>query len=90
MVANDVANFLYINELFSPMVLHGFSVGGYLWGEVLVKFSQDLVKYQSVTGRICGQIFDSGVDVNDIPTGFPSAVFPNNPVLKSAFEKYIR
>lgn len=72
------------------MVLHGFSVGGYLWGEVLVKFSKNLNKYQSVTGRICGQIFDSGVDVNEIPTGFPSAVFPNNPVLRLTFEKYIR
>lgn len=89
-MAQQIADFLFINKSFSPLVLHGFSVGGYLWSEVLVKFSDKKDKYQSVTDRICGQIFDSGVDVNEIPTGFPAAVFPNNPVLRTTFEKYIR
>lgn len=40
-VAKDLLQFLDMNASYSPLVLHGFSVGGYLWGEVLVNIAAE-------------------------------------------------
>lgn len=82
--------FLHVNQMYQPLLLHGFSVGAYLWGEVLVRMKQDLELYRPVVNRIVGHIWDSGADITEIPVGFPKALFPNNPVLRNATEKYIR
>ena len=71
-------------------MLHGFSVGGYLWGEVLNLMEQDQKLYQPFIDRVAGQIWDSVVDFEGIPTGLPKAVFPRNLVLRAGFEKYMR
>jgi hypothetical protein len=89
-VAGDVLRFLYLNRCYQQCLLHGFSVGGYLWAEVMVKMSHDRERYQPVIDRIVGHIWDSAVDINEIPVGFPRAVFPNNAVLQATVEKYIR
>lgn len=65
-------------------------MGGYLWAEVMVKMARDLERYQPVIDRIVGHIWDSAVDITEIPVGFPRAVFPNNTVLQTTVEKYIR
>lgn len=85
-----MAEFLRSNYQFTPIIYHGFSVGGYLWGEVLRLCADKHPKYQPVTERIRGQILDSGVDVTEIPTAFPAAVFPEKPFLKNLFERFIR
>ena len=90
LIAGDILKFLHLNECYQQCLLHGFSVGGYLWAEVLVKMSHDQNKYQPVIDRIVGQIWDSAVDVREIPVGFPRAVFPKNLVLQATVEKYIR
>lgn len=41
-VANDVVKFLNINSTYTPIVVHGFSVGAYLFGEVLLKIASNL------------------------------------------------
>jgi len=71
-------------------MLHGFSVGGYLWGEVLQLMAKDPEKYKPVIDKIVGQIWDSVVDFEGIPTGLPKAVFPKNELLCSSLEKYVR
>lgn len=90
MVAGDVLRFLYLNGCYQQCLLHGFSVGGYLWAEVMVKMSHNQERYQPVIDRIVGHIWDSAVDITEIPVGFPRAVFPNNAVLQATVEKYIR
>lgn len=88
-VAGDTLDFLSDNKQFQPLLVHGFSVGGYVWGEVLVKMNQDLEKYMPVIDRIKGQIWDSTPDITEFSKGFPHAVFPNNVILRKAVEKGI-
>ncbi|XP_046665227.1 transmembrane protein 53 [Homalodisca vitripennis] len=88
-VADEVLHFLHKNKSCQPLYLHGFSVGGYVWGEVMVKMKQDLPRYQPVIDRIVGQAWDSAADVTEIQVGLPLAVFPRNPIMRMALSKYI-
>lgn len=90
LVAGDLLEFLRINDFYQPLLLHGFSIGGYQWGEVLVKIHDNPKLYQPIADRIVGQVWDSAADITEIPVGFPKALFPRNPVLQGATEKYIR
>ncbi|GLV35265.1 lethal (2) k09913 [Carabus blaptoides fortunei] len=89
LVANDVLRFLDKNHNYSPLLLHGFSVGGYVWGEALVHIAQEQVRYKHVVDRICGQIWDSAADITEIPVGMPKAVFPKNAMMQAALKQYI-
>lgn len=89
LVANDVLKFITTNTTNAPLFLHGFSVGAYMWGEVLVKMAAELPKYQPVIDRVVGQIWDSAADITEIPVGMPIAVFPKNVVMQKALRKYI-
>ena len=51
-----------------PLLVHGFSVGGYVYGETLVKILTNR-KYTHIGNRIRGQIFDSPVDFEGVPRG---------------------
>lgn len=42
-----------------PLLVHAFSIGGYTFAQLLVLMSQDTEKYQGLTRRIRGQIYDS-------------------------------
>ncbi|KAL1489579.1 hypothetical protein ABEB36_013531 [Hypothenemus hampei] len=88
-VASDILKFLEKNPSYAPMILHGFSIGGYLWGEVMVQMALEKDRYQAVLDRIAGQIWDSAVDITEIHVGVPLAVFPKNKVMAKALEKYI-
>lgn len=79
-----------VNTLYRPVMVHGFSVGGYLWGEVMNLMSKDLNKYQPVIDQIAGQIWDSVVDFEGIPVGMPKAMFPSNALARKSLEMYIR
>lgn len=68
-----------------PLLVHGFSVGGYLYGETLVKIHSDPQTQREVGQRIVGQIFDSPVDFEGVPRGFSQAVTPV-PVLQKTLE----
>ncbi|GAB1609859.1 transmembrane protein 53-like [Argonauta hians] len=52
-----------------PIVVHGFSVGGYLYGEMLVKMNKEPKRLRDVSKRIIGQIFDSPVDKDRVAYG---------------------
>ncbi|KAG4074573.1 hypothetical protein HA402_004444 [Bradysia odoriphaga] len=88
-VANDLLTFLHQNPNYYKMVVHGFSVGAYLWGETMVKMNEDMEKYGKTVRRVCGQIWDSPVDYSEIPIGVPKSVFPTNTFLRNALERYI-
>ncbi|KAL4703342.1 hypothetical protein ACJJTC_013108 [Scirpophaga incertulas] len=75
---------------YSPMVMHGFSVGAYVWGEGLLYAMMDKPKYQPVINRIKAQVWDSAADIPEIPVGFPSAVFPKNMFLQNALRAYTK
>lgn len=86
-VARDLVRFLDNNHCYSPMLLHGFSVAGYVWGEVMVSLMQE--RYKHILERIRGQIWDSAADITEIPIGLPKAVFPKNAILETALRQYI-
>lgn len=88
-VAKEALEFLYQNPAYNPLILHGFSIGGYLWGEVLVLIDENIPKYQPLINRIQGQVWDSTPDAAAFYKGFSKAVFPNNALLRLAVEKSI-
>ncbi|XP_033751705.1 transmembrane protein 53-B-like [Pecten maximus] len=61
-----------------PILLHGFSVGGYLIGEFHVKLNTEETVARDL---LIAQVFDSPVDFDGIPVGF-SKVLTNNPALR--------
>lgn len=87
-VATNVLDFLLDNPQYESILVHGFSVGGYLYGEMLVKMIDDR-KYEKIARKIVGQIFDSAVDFYGIPTGLGKAV-TNNRHIQKWLEMYIR
>lgn len=88
-VAADILKFLDQNKSYSTMMLHGFSVGGYLWGEVMVQMAHEKERYQHVLDRFAGQVWDSAADITEIHKGVPPAVFPRNKVMANTLRKYI-
>jgi len=88
-VAFDIVKFLNNNESYTPMIIHGFSVGGYLWGECMVHMARDLDKYTPLLNRISAQIWDSAADITEIPVGVPKALFPKNETLENALRSYM-
>ncbi|XP_015605484.1 transmembrane protein 53 [Cephus cinctus] len=89
LVALDLLKFLEQNKGYEQILLHGFSVGGYMWGEVLDFIHMDRKKYDNVIDRIVGHIWDSAVDVAELQIGVGRAVFPNNVMLQTALQKYL-
>lgn len=42
-----------------PLLVHAFSIGGYTFAQLLIHITEDKQKYQAVTNRIKGQVYDS-------------------------------
>jgi hypothetical protein len=55
MVAKDILTFLTSNKNYQSTIVHGFSVGGYLWGEALYMMAQNAQKYDPVLHQIRGK-----------------------------------
>lgn len=89
MIAQDLLSFLDQNKNYDQIMLHGFSVGGYMWGEVLELIQQDRKKYDHVIERIVGQVWDSAADISELTIGTPRAVFPKNEVMQKLLAKYL-
>lgn len=90
LVASEVVNVLASNVTTkNPMILHGFSVGGYLWGECMVQMARDLDRYHHVVNMVQGQIWDSAVELSELAIGVPKAVFPRNDTLQRALKNYL-
>ncbi len=72
-VVQQIVNFAHERKTQS-LLIHGFSVGAYLFGETLNRIVAEPKKYGHVMNQIVGQVFDSPVDYTGIPEGFSKAV----------------
>ncbi|XP_067655586.1 transmembrane protein 53-like [Haliotis asinina] len=76
-----------------PLMIHGFSVGGYLCGEMLVTLRDQAARYKNIRDRLMGQIYDSPVDFEGVPRGFANVLGFNSlsrAVIKSSIEAYLK
>ncbi|KAJ8382740.1 hypothetical protein SKAU_G00035180 [Synaphobranchus kaupii] len=62
-----------------PLVVHAFSIGGYMFAQMLTHISRDPQHYRGLTERVKGQVYDSLVDgsVERIAVGLGKSMFPN-------------
>lgn len=98
LMANDLVTFLEVNPEYDQLVVHGFSVGGYIWGEVLVRLmdlghsrasdKSGISPYDNVASRVRGCVWDSACDFTELPRGVAKAIFPNQAMLRNALESY--
>lgn len=90
-IAADVLNILAANnENYSSLVIHGFSAGGYLWGECLRLYRNDSAKYHHLMSRVTAQIWDSAVDLNESHIGMSKTVFPSNNLMQKLLQHCIQ
>lgn len=86
--ASEVLEFLNTNPSHTPILIHGLSVGAYLFSEVMVKIKDDMETNGALLNRIVGQIWDSGVDLQGIPEGLPTSI-TSNVGLQKSMRKYL-
>ncbi|XP_060817749.1 transmembrane protein 53 [Bombus pascuorum] len=89
LVAADLIEFLIKHQNYQQILLHGFSVAGYMWGEVLDLLQNDPKKCNNIINRIVGQVWDSLADVSELTIGAPRAMFPTNEMLQNMCQKYL-
>lgn len=89
LVAGDLLKFMTVNDRFGPLVIHGFSVGGYLWGELCMHAMKNKPLYEPVLDRVSAQIWDSAADISEITVGVPNAVFPKNKIMQTTLRAYM-
>ncbi|XP_043569898.1 transmembrane protein 53-A [Chiloscyllium plagiosum] len=86
--ASEVLDLLQ-SEPFSsrPLLIHAFSIGGFLFAEMLIITQRDVPRYSGFGSRIMGQIFDSLVagDVELLANDIPQVLAP--PILQPFFKK---
>ncbi|XP_071454227.1 transmembrane protein 53-B-like [Hetaerina americana] len=98
LVAADLVSFLELNPQYDQLLIHGFSVGGYIWGEVLVRLTElgisrgspSPTPYEALAARIRGCIWDSACEFTELPRGVAKALFPNQNMLQNALESYAK
>ncbi|XP_068169188.1 transmembrane protein 53 [Antennarius striatus] len=74
-----------------PLLVHAFSIGGFTYSQLLFQMSRDKQKYQALTQRIKGQIFDSLVvgSLEMMAIGLGKTVYPRlETLLKNAALAY--
>lgn len=65
----NVLNEIKKRECVPDLVFHHFSVGGFLFGQMIRLIEKDNAKYGHIQKSIKAQIFDSPPDFNGIATG---------------------
>ncbi|XP_017054315.1 uncharacterized protein LOC108096885 [Drosophila ficusphila] len=87
-VAAETLRFLENNKSYEPIVMHGFSVGAYQLGEIMLQMSRDMDRYGSILDRFVCQVWDSAADITEIPVGVPKSIFPRNERMQTALRNY--
>lgn len=87
-VSGQMLEFLHQNPRHSSVLVHGFSVGCYLFCEGMVQVANDMARHGPLMDRLVGQIWDSPVDIQGIPVGTAKAV-TNNKTLQTSIQKYL-
>jgi len=88
-IAKDMLTFMENNPQYKTVFLHAFSVGAYVWGQLLVWHRQQPERYDFIRERIVGQIWDSIVDIEGVTQGIGGALFPNNWLVRNLIEGYV-
>ncbi|EGD82057.1 hypothetical protein PTSG_02739 [Salpingoeca rosetta] len=70
-----------------PLLIHGFSVGGFLYGRYLMEATQHS-EYEDIAACTRGQILDSVVDLEGIPYGVSAATF-KNPLVRRLSQAFL-
>lgn len=79
-IAKNVVHFLeHAHHKYDDILIHAFSIGTYQFGEVLVQWAHN-DRSNEVTAKLRGQIFDSGVDVDEALNYFTQEVIRNKPI----------
>lgn len=86
LIAGDILKFMATNESYKSILLHGFSVGGYMWGECLVQINDNAPKYEPLVNRIKGQVWDSMTGSKEISVGQARAITKNLFVQKAVVQ----
>jgi esterase/lipase len=81
-LANNIVKFLANND-YQRILLHGFSIGGFSWGQCLLHLHGS-AEFASVSERIKAQVWDSIAGMKEIPIGVSKTVFLKNDVLQKA------
>lgn len=92
-VVNQFLHFLHHYPETCPVLLHGFSVGGYLCATAMVEVEKDFEKHGHLLDRFVGQIWDSVVDVGGMPIGVARSVTDLKflqDYIQSALEWYLK
>lgn len=78
-IAQEVLDFLLAekNRCYQNMMLHAFSMGGYQWGECLLKIHREPKKYERVEQILKAQVYDSCVSLKGMAYGIPGALTRN-------------
>lgn len=88
LLAVDIVKFLANNDYYRQILLHGFSVGGFIWGECLVHLHGN-TNFTLVSERIKAQVWDSIAGMKEIPIGVGKTVFLKNDVMQKAMERFL-
>lgn len=92
-VASQIVDFINApSRRTRPILIHGFSVGGYVYGETLVRITRDPALADEVARRIRGQIFDSPVDFEGVPRGVSMALTESTAArfaIKKSLDSYL-
>ncbi|XP_075168942.1 transmembrane protein 53-like lethal (2) k09913 isoform X1 [Haematobia irritans] len=87
-VAAETLKFLENNKSYAPILVHGFSVGAYEMGEIMLQMSRDMERYTPILDRVICQVWDSAADITEIPIGVPKSIFPKNQSMQNALRNY--
>lgn len=88
LIGQDLINIMAAND--HSYVVHGFSVGGYVWSEAMVHAMKDKDRYQQALDRVEAQVWDSVADITEVQVGVPLALFPNNKIGQMATKYLIK
>ena len=81
-IAGNVVSYIAENEQYNKLLIHGFSAGAYIWSECLVHL-HDHAKFDSISKRIKGQIWDSISGPKEAAIGMSNSIFPHNRFMES-------
>ena len=89
----SVLDLLMADKDSTPMIVHGFSVGGYMYGHLLNLLEERAGESNSESSEISdfhkrckGQIFDSIVDFEGIPVGLSTAMLGPNHIMRPGLQ----
>ncbi|PIK57997.1 putative transmembrane protein [Apostichopus japonicus] len=90
-VAQNVVNFIQKEQFRErPLLVCGFSTGGYFYSELIQKMQAAEKVKGEITNRIMAQIYDSVADMPSIPQGISKALLQHDSLSQRAMSKCLQ